>query len=333
MDLPVMTLQSVRDCMFNPNPADADPDAVLLLIDLAGFDSIHAGERHAIADWLLGQPLPVIGIGIEPSPDTELSEAADLLVADESEAVAIVRAVRRNPAASGILIQVLRSVPDLPIPQALAIESLGYATLQGGSEFTRWLETRPTKSQHKDIGERPVLMSRKEGHLDITLNSPSNRNALSAPMRDALSEAFKLVDMDASITSVDVRGNGPSFSAGGDLTEFGTSRDLAEAHRIRSLRMPAQYLARCASRCTFHLHGACIGAGIELPAFAGKLIAHPDTVLRLPEVGMGLIPGAGGCVSITRRIGRQKTAYMAITGKDVSAREALAWGLVDAIAG
>ena len=103
------------------------------------------------------------------------------------------------------------------------------------------------------------------------------------------------------------------------------------AHRIRTLRMPARYLAEHAERYTFHLHGACIGAGIELPAFAGKLLAAKDTFFRLPEVAMGLIPGAGGCVSISRRIGRHRTARMAITGETIQVDQALAWGLVDAI--
>jgi enoyl-CoA hydratase/carnithine racemase len=53
----------------------------------------------------------------------------------------------------------------------------------------------------------------------------------------------------------------------------------------------------------------------------------------LPEIAMGLIPGAGGCVSIPRRIGRQRTALMAITGRDLDAAQALEWGLIDAIEG
>ena len=108
--------------------------------------------------------------------------------------------------------------------------------------------------------------------------------------------------------------------------------DLAGAHSTRMTHMPARYLAACRDRCTFHVHGACIGAGIELPAFAARLVAQPGTTFRLPEVGMGLIPGAGGCVSIPRRIGRQRTALMAILGESVSAEIALAWGLIDEIA-
>jgi enoyl-CoA hydratase/carnithine racemase len=69
-----------------------------------------------------------------------------------------------------------------------------------------------------------------------------------------------------------------------------------------------------------------------MPAFAGRLVASSDTFFHLPEVGMGLVPGAGGCVSIPRRIGRQRMNFLAITGQRLSAEEALEWGLVDEIA-
>jgi len=95
--------------------------------------------------------------------------------------------------------------------------------------------------------------------------------------------------------------------------------------------MPARYLAKNADRYVVRLHGACIGAGIELPAFAARVEATSDAWFQLPEVGMGLIPGAGGCVSIPRRIGRQRTNELAITGRKLSVQEALDWGLVDAI--
>jgi enoyl-CoA hydratase/carnithine racemase len=82
-------------------------------------------------------------------------------------------------------------------------------------------------------------------------------------------------------------------------------------------------------RVTVHLHGACIGAGIELAAFAGTVEATEDTTVMLPEVGMGLIPGAGGTVSIPRRIGTARTAWLAITGLRLSAPVAARWGLID----
>ena len=93
----------------------------------------------------------------------------------------------------------------------------------------------------------------------------------------------------------------------------------------------AQVLHELSDRTTVRLHGPCAGSGIEMAAFARTVTAHPDTSLVLPEVGMGLIPGAGGKVSVPRRIGRHRAAFMALTGLDVRVSTALAWGLIDAV--
>jgi enoyl-CoA hydratase/carnithine racemase len=88
---------------------------------------------------------------------------------------------------------------------------------------------------------------------------------------------------------------------------------------------------RLRDRVTAFLHGACLGAGIELPAFADRVHATADTRIGLPEIGLGLMPGAGGTVSLPRRIGRWRTAFMALTGDPIGAQQALRWGLIDAI--
>ena len=83
------------------------------------------------------------------------------------------------------------------------------------------------------------------------------------------------------------------------------------------------------TRTSVALHGACIGAGIELAAFAREVTATDDAHFQLPEVAFGLVPGAGGTVSLPRRIGRQRTAWLALSGRRIDASTALAWGLVD----
>ena len=127
-------------------------------------------------------------------------------------------------------------------------------------------------------------------------------------------------------------GAGPSFCSGGDLDEFGSFPDPATAHITRLARSSGRVLAAIAPKVVAHLHGACMGAGIELPAFAGRVVADPDTVISLPEVGLGLLPGAGGTVSLPRRIGRQRTCELALTQRRIDASTALGWGLVDEIA-
>jgi enoyl-CoA hydratase/carnithine racemase len=150
-------------------------------------------------------------------------------------------------------------------------------------------------------------------------------------MRDALCEALAIAVADASIARVVLRGAGPAFCSGGDLDEFGTLPDPATAHAVRCARHAGRLIAACGSRIQVHVHGACVGAGIELPAFAGRVVAAPDARFRLPELAMGLVPGAGGTASIPRRIGRQRAAEWALVGSEIDARTALAWGLVDAL--
>jgi enoyl-CoA hydratase/carnithine racemase len=154
---------------------------------------------------------------------------------------------------------------------------------------------------------------------------------MSVEMRDALVEMLELVLLDETITRVEVSGRGGCFSVGGELREFGLATDPAYAHAIRASHNPGRLLAQCADRVCFALHSACIGSGIEIPAFAGHVSATPRSFFQLPELEFGLIPGAGGCVSISRRIGRQRTAWMVLSGKRINADQALEWGLIDEI--
>lgn len=317
---------------LEPSWADQDPDhRHLLAVDLANGVSVSAADRQRVADWLKRQTVPVVGFG--EGCDAALADAVDVVLTTEAELERAVANIERNPIAAAVLVQVLSSTCELDLLPALNFESLAYATLQSGREFEAWLADHRAQRPRAEVSEPDdiVLVSRVSERLDIVLNSPQTRNSMSVRMRDALTDAFKLVVMDDGITQVNVSANGPVFSSGGELNEFGLVEDPAAGHRIRVLRNPARYLALRAERYTFHVHRACIGAGIELPAFAGRLTATANTFFQLPELAMGLIPGAGGCVSLPRRIGRQRTAYMALLGKRITAERALEWGLIDAI--
>ena len=150
-------------------------------------------------------------------------------------------------------------------------------------------------------------------------------------MRDHLVEQLRAAGADPSLDGIVVTGAGPTFCSGGDLAEFGTTPDPGTAHRIRSVRSAAFWMDRLAAKIRVMVHGPCVGAGVELPAYAHDVVAHPDTTFRLPEVAMGLVPGAGGTVSIARRIGRQRLGYLALTNAEIDTTTALSWGLIDRV--
>ena len=238
-----------------------------------------------------------------------------------------------NPQAATVLRQVLRIGRRLDVPAAVDVESLAYSTLLGGPEFSRWLTGRGPRPLPPPPTGEAVLVRRGGDELNVTLNRPERRNAYGARLRDALTSALTIAVADTSISRVVLDGAGPSFCAGGDLDEFGTTPDLTLAHLVRTRGGAGLLVHRLTDRIEARVHGACVGGGIEIPAFAGRVVAAEDAWFRLPEVEMGLIPGAGGTVSIPRRIGRWRAMHLFVTGARLDARTALGWGLVDAVSG
>ncbi|MBV9842299.1 MAG: enoyl-CoA hydratase/isomerase family protein [Sphingomonadaceae bacterium] len=271
--------------------------------DLDGFDILLSAAEDAPAPWVAV---------------THMDGALDDLR----------KAMAGQPLAAAVLAQVLRITLALDVDSALMVESLAYSALMASHGFRRWLGARTPKPVRRDHGPR-VRLDRAGETVEIVLNRPRGRNAIDAAMRDALCGALEFAALDPDQAPIVLRGEGAVFSVGGDLAEFGRADDAAAAHAIRMLRSPARLLYAVRDRATAHLHGPCIGAGIEIPAAAGRLIARPRTSFRLPEVMMGVIPGAGGTATIPRRIGRQRACWMALSGAAIDLPTAVAWGLVD----
>jgi enoyl-CoA hydratase/carnithine racemase len=326
---PCWSAQEAADRLRDPAVADLLIDTPLLVIDLRGDD----GSAPTVARI----PCPVIGLvesGQSTSWPVDLvleQNAADtrLLADDLDDAAAVLLAAAANsPAASAVLVQVLRATAGLPVEQALAVESLAYSLLLTGPAFGDWLAARQLPRASNPGG----LLVRREGSLlELTLDRADVRNAYDAALRDQLVEALSMALVDPAVERVVLRGNGPAFCSGGDLREFGQAADLVAAHAVRLARSPGLLLHQLADRTEVRVHGACVGAGVELPAFAGRVVAAPDAWFRLPELSMGLIPGAGGTVSLPRRIGVGRTLLLALSGLALTATDALRWGLVDQV--
>jgi enoyl-CoA hydratase len=268
-----------------------------------------------------------------PALDEELDELKEVLSLSATEVTRLRQRAALFPQASAILLPLLRHQEKNNDANALLAESLAYGVLQQSEAFRQWLGQHRRKSGEKTPGvERDVLfLSRKDNLLIMRFNRPAARNAYSSGMRDALFEALCLLDVDDSIEHCIWEGAGDCFCVGGDLSEFGMTMDAALSHQIRMERNVAALLLKNASRIECRVHRACIGSGIELPACVGKLVATRDTFFQLPELTMGLIPGAGGTVSLLRRIGRHRLLWWILSGKRIHAETALAWGLIDGI--
>ncbi len=260
-------------------------------------------------------PAPWVGV----TPDTL-----------DGAVAALQASIAAQPLAAALIAQVLRVSLQLGFAEALASESLAYSVLLASGPFRAWRDATPIRSAGDDAIPR-VQMARTAEGLSIVLARPSRRNAFDSRMRDALCEALQFAADDPDVAPVFLSGEGPVFSAGGDMDEFGAAQDVGLAHVIRTLRAPVIGVHAIADRVTARVHGACIGAGVEIPAAASRVIAAPQTIFRLPEVAMGLLPAAGGTVTIPRRIGRHRTCWMALTGADIDTRTALDWGLIDGL--
>jgi hypothetical protein len=290
-------------------------------------------DGHRLPDTTLHElgifPGVVVGTGSRVHPARSFVDVfvePDLVGADLA---ALIDGVTRHPLASTALCLLLRHGDDRSIDAGLVAESTTYSMLQGGPEFAEWLAGRE-RLQTVDNKEPSVSVDVDDDTRVITLRRPSRHNAIDAQMTERLVEALVEAIADPRRRVV-LRGAGPSFSSGGDLAEFGSFADPVTAHAVRLGRSVGHLIAMLSDRIEAQLHGACFGAGIELSAFAGTVVASADVRIALPEVSMGLVPGAGGTVSVPRRIGRHRAALLAITGVAIDAVTAHRWGLVDQV--
>lgn len=306
----------------------------LIVVDLQADHSNDPPMLHDAALHELGTlPAVIVGVGPVDHPAAWLVD----VVADPEliggEAAAIINGVGQRPLASTALCLLLRHGDQRTISAGLVAESTTYSMLQGGPEFARWLTSRRPSAPRANT-EPVVITERDENTMTIVFNRPRRHNAVDVAMSEQLVEALTealTVSLAEPALRIVLRGNGPSFSSGGDLAEFGSLPDPVTAHAARLSRSSGQLIAMMSDRIEAQLHGNCFGAGIELTAFAGSVIAAPDTRIALPELSLGLIPGAGGTVSLPRRIGRHRTALLALTGLTIDATTAHRWELVNRV--
>jgi enoyl-CoA hydratase/carnithine racemase len=172
----------------------------------------------------------------------------------------------------------------------------------------------------------------ERGVATITLNRPEQLNAINMEMRDLLWTYLEACRDDPDVRLILFRGEGRCFSAGADISEFGTAPSIMEARRARHERDVWGLLLghRCITVAA--MHGYCYGAGLELPLCCDYRVAATGTRFALPEVTLGYIPSAGGTQTLPRIVPPGVAARMILTGDPIETDEALRWGLVHEVA-
>ena len=173
----------------------------------------------------------------------------------------------------------------------------------------------------------PNVLIERDGRVGIVLmNRPKALNALSGELMSAVVDALETFDADAEIRGIVLGGGERAFAAGADIAELaaGTAVELSENgrldlwDRIKGVRTPI----------VAAVSGFCLGGGCELAMLCDLIVASESAKFGQPEINLGVLPGAGGTQRLTRAVGKAIAMDMILTGRMLSAREALDHGLV-----
>ena len=171
-----------------------------------------------------------------------------------------------------------------------------------------------------------VTTIEKDGNISIiTLNSPPV-NALSAPVREGLHKGITEARNDGESEAIIIICEGRTFIAGADISEFG------QEPKGPSLFEVQEFIEDSNKPVIAAIHGTALGGGLEVALTCHYRIAVPSAKCGLPEVNLGLLPGAGGTQRLPRVVGVEKALQMVTSGQHVPAKQCLEMGLVDEIA-
>lgn len=164
----------------------------------------------------------------------------------------------------------------------------------------------------------------------ITLNRPDALNALNRQLTSELSDAAAGFDADADICAVVVTGSDRAFAAGADIMEI-KDKSFADVWEEQLITATWEGISRLRKPVIAAVSGHAIGGGCELALMCDIIIASETARFALPETGIGTIPGAGGTQRLTRIVGKHVAMDMILSGRALSAQEALGFGLVSRV--
>lgn len=174
-----------------------------------------------------------------------------------------------------------------------------------------------------------ILVSSEEGVGLIVLNRPQVLNALNQALMEELAGAMEALDRDDAVRCLVLTGNDRAFAAGADVNEFA---DATTAEMVRGYRFqPWQRIRMIGKPVVAAVSGFALGGGCELAMSCDIIVASETARFGQPEIRLGLMPGAGGTQRLTRAVGKSRAMELILTGRFLSAQEALARGLVSRV--
>ena len=183
---------------------------------------------------------------------------------------------------------------------------------------------------------RLVKTSTRDGVATITINRPDAMNALDEAVGKQLESAFTAQAADPAVKGIVFAGAGRSFIAGADIRFFIRNIEQNSVGTIYDLTANLQSLLRAIQDCpkpvVARIHGLALGGGVEFALACDYIVATPNATMGFPETGIGIFPGLGGTQRTTRRMGTGLTKWLVLSGQIITAPEALAIGLIDAVA-
>ena len=176
-----------------------------------------------------------------------------------------------------------------------------------------------------------LRLEHRDGYAVLSFARPDKRNALSEQMWSELPSALAEAAGNPAMRAVVLTGDGPVFQAGADIGELSALSPLGADAWIGGLMEASLFLERLPVPSIAAIEGGALGGGMETALACTMRVMAQGAVLSLPEVRLGVMPGAGGLERVTALAGPAVAADMALTGRRVSADEALALGLVNRV--
>jgi enoyl-CoA hydratase/carnithine racemase len=171
-----------------------------------------------------------------------------------------------------------------------------------------------------------ILLSQTDGVLDVRLNRPEKRNAVTFAMYEALCSALAGARADDAVRVVLLSGSGAGFCAGNDLQDFLTGPEFNLQHPVLKL---LRTLVSFEKPLVAAVHGQAVGIGVTMLLHFDLIIAAPSARFSMPFVSLGLVPEAGSSLLLPRLIGLQRASEMLLLGTAFDAEAALGSGLVN----